>query len=362
MPPKSGGHYGILYPQKYLAKHSRLVVAGVKTNAPTQAIEAVFYPVFSNRPWRYANPLYYFTLAGIIRKESIQVIYLDHPYLFWMAWLLCKRFKLPLVIRSHNVEYLRFKNLGKWWWPLLQWYETKAHRFATWVCCVTQEERTIIQKDIGTPNTHVIDLPYGTELYAAPNDKAICKQHVCTKHGLHADTKIILFNGSLSYGPNRQALDKILDVINPALLKESLNYCILICGNKLPPEYDELKAYRSQHIIFAGFVEDVSVYFKAADLFLNPVLGGGGIKTKLVEALAFSTQSISTTDGATGLYPAYTGDMLRIVPDNDWKSFIQETIHCLNASDTPSTPLSFYDYYNWDYNMKQLARRLEDRP
>lgn len=359
LPPKSGGHYGIFYPQKYLARHSRLFIAGVQNNATSDEIKATLFPVFSNHPLRYANPMNYFKLATIIRKENIQVLYLDHPYLFWMAWLLCKRFKLPLVIRSHNVEYLRFKNLGKWWWPLLKWYETKAHRFATWVTCVTQEERTIIRNDIGLPNETVIDLPYGTELTEAPTDKTACKKMVCEKHGLSYDTKLVLFNGSLSYGPNRNALDTILEIINPELLKQPLNYCILICGNKLPPEYNNLIAYKNQRVLFAGFVDDVSIYFKAADLFLNPVIGGGGIKTKLVEALAFSTQTVSTTDGATGLYPNYTGSMLRIVPDHDWPEFIQQTIACLQAEHSPITPKAFYEYYNWDRNMKSLVERLK---
>lgn len=361
LPPKSGGHYGIFYPQKYLGQHGHLFIAGMKNNAPTSEIKATFFPIFGSSALRYANPYYLFKLANIIRKHQIDVLYLDHPYLFWMAYILCQWFKKPLVIRSHNVEYLRFKNLGKWWWPLLQWYETRSHRYATVVTCVTKEEKEIIKNDVGIANDHIIDIPYGTELASYPTDHESCKEWLVRHHQLETNTKIILFNGSLSYGPNRFGLDKILNVINPALQEQTIPYKIIICGNKLPAEYNNLEAYRNQHILFAGFVEDVSVYFKGADLFLNPVIGGGGIKTKLVEALAFNTESVSTADGATGLYPEYTGSMLHIIPDTDWQGFTDCVIKCLQQSERKNMPQSFYDYYNWDGNMKALVSCLETK-
>ena len=53
----------------------------------------------------------------------------------------------------------------------------------------------------------------------------------------------------------------------------------------MPKEYEDLKDIKN--LVYAGFVNDVDVYYKGADLFINPVNSGGGLKTKLVEAIGF---------------------------------------------------------------------------
>ncbi len=62
------------------------------------------------------------------------------------------------------------------------------------------------------------------------------------------------------------------------------------------------------------------MYYKAADIFLNPIGEGGGIKTKLVEALAANDTAISFATAAIGVPPTVTG-MLLIVADKDPGSF-----------------------------------------
>src|SRR5687767_8429839 len=105
------------------------------------------------------------------------------------------------------------------------------------------------------------------------------------KHAIGENETIILFNGVLDYKPNLDALLVILEKINPFLLAHpSFKYKILICGKNLPDDLNELKAYKDKNILYAGFVNDIDAYFKGADLFLNPVQSGGGIKTKMVEA------------------------------------------------------------------------------
>ncbi len=39
---------------------------------------------------------------------------LEHPYYGWLGYVLKRFLKVKLIIRSHNIEGLRFKSLGKW--------------------------------------------------------------------------------------------------------------------------------------------------------------------------------------------------------------------------------------------------------
>lgn len=98
------------------------------------------------------------------------------------------------------------------------------------------------------------------------------------------------------------------------------------------PHFNDLLDYKSQNIIYCGFVNDIDLYFKGCDIFLNPLQDGGGIKTKLVEALGFGKTCISSENGAIGVLATQTQGRLHIVPDTDWKvyskKFVPSQVQC----------------------------------
>ena len=157
----------------------------------------------------------------------------------------------------------------------------------------------------------------------------------------------------MSYGPNLDALKIILEKINPGLQKQTgHSYRIIVCGKGLPSEFDELKAWTDQSVIYAGFADDISLYYKAADILLNPVQTGGGIKTKMVEAIAYGCAVVATESGARGIYREVCGEKLLVVADNDWEGFIT-AIH--SAHSNAVTPPEYYDRYYWGHLIKRIA-------
>ncbi|MBK6634946.1 MAG: glycosyltransferase family 4 protein [Chitinophagaceae bacterium] len=143
-----------------------------------------------------------------------------------------------------------------------------------------------------------------------------------------------------------------MENINPILLATTgFTYKIIICGNKLPSLYNGLFDYKEKNIIYAGFVEDINLYFKGCDIFINPVVNGGGIKTKLVEALGYDLSVTSTKTGAIGIPVEMTGNKMKISEDNDWKAF---TDNIINLQTAIHTPAAFFDQFYWD-NIAQKA-------
>ena len=105
-----------------------------------------------------------------------------------------------------------------------------------------------------------------------------------------------------------------------------------------------MEAYTGKNIIYAGFVEDIDVYFKAADVFLNPVIEGGGIKTKLVEALGQNLNVVTTQSGAIGVPQETTGNKMKIIKDGDWAAFAEALLAGFEAQQT--SPV-FFEHFNW---------------
>jgi glycosyltransferase involved in cell wall biosynthesis len=149
------------------------------------------------------------------------------------------------------------------------------------------------------------------------------------------------------------ALEFLMNKIVPLLDQHSFNYCLIVCGKDVP---QKLLNSKKDKIIFTGFVNDIYEYYQAADIFLNPVISGGGIKTKLVEALANNCMAISGKLGAIGVPQSLTNEKLVIVPDNDAKAFADAIINSpVNHTDVPP---AFFKYFNADFIAIKLNNAL----
>ena len=192
-------------------------------------------------------------------------------------------------------------------------------------------------------------ITFGISWNAAPSadERLQSKNELLKKYFLGEDTVLYLFNGALDYAPNLDAVKNIVEKINPIFIRKNISYKIIICGKNLPPEMNELKQYRDANIIYAGFVDDITTYFKGADIFINPVTDGGGIKTKLVEALGYNMNAVSTNNGAIGVDAKICNGKLLLCENVDWQSFaykMAEAALLINQS----IGKEFFDYFYWD--------------
>lgn len=343
-PARMGGQKGIALFYQYLCRQLDLTVFTVQKNNTPQPYTLI--PTISDGPMRYLNPLLFFRLRKLIAQYCITHLLFEHPYYAWLI-LLCKQFlRLPIIIHSHNIESERFRSIGKPWWKILWHYERLAYRQADLIWFKTREDLQYAVTHYGVYPQRCQVLPYGIEIESLPPSEAMqhAKTQLQTLYSIPEDALILLFNGILAYKPNLDALLAILDHINPLLLDASFTYRIIICGKNLPEEMQNLKPYRDKNIIYAGFVDDIDLYFKGCDIFLNPVQDGGGIKTKLVEALGFGKTCLSSHNGAIGVDAAITGGRLQIVDEKNWQGYCDATKHYHPATDDNQ---AFYKVFSW---------------
>lgn len=357
LPYFSGGQKLIAHFNEFLGAECELHVAGTSDNDAGLAKNCTFYPVLNNSRLRYINFFLAFPLRSLIKKKQIQTVIVEHSYYGWLGWLLKKLCRIQLVVHTHNIESQRFRTIGKSWWKLLEVYEKWVLKKADLVFCISNEDKQWMIDVLAVDATKCLLVPYGIPQQMPPADKQQNKEAVCKKHGLDANLPLLFFNGLLDYKPNLDALKVIIEKINPFLLQSNNVYNILIAGKRLPAELNELKAYNQQHIFYAGFVDDIDAYTKAADILLNPVLSGGGVKTKMIEALGLNTSVVATESGAAGVDTTVCDAQLKIVADNDWQQFaatVLETIQQPKAQ----TPTAFYEKYYWGNVVKEMIPHL----
>jgi hypothetical protein len=357
-PAKLGGQKAIALFNEYFSKHNNLSCFTIKDNDPSLAPYKVFN-LLSNHRLRYINIFYFGTIKKIIRENKITHIIVAHPYYGWMALLLKYFCKVKVIVHSYNIESERFRTLGKWWWKILWYYEKFVHQKADYTFCITAEDRDYFFKNYKIPFEKSAVITYGISWNSIPAkiERSEAKNALLEKYSLDSDTNLFLFNGTLDYRPNLNAVNDIIEKINPLFIKKNISYRIIICGKGLPGELNELKNYSSQHIIYAGFVDDISIYFKGADVFINPVTDGGGIKTKLVESLGYNLNVVSTVNGAIGVDAKMSNGKLLLCENDDWKNFADKMESALGICQDVSS--EFFKHFYWE-NIAEKAARVID--
>lgn len=358
LPAKLGGEKGIALFNEYLSREADLTGITTQNNEPSLARGYKLLNILSNSRTRYINIFLYNKVRKILKQEGATHLIIEHPYYGWMAWMLRRTMNIKLVVHSHNIEYMRSRSIGRKWWKGLKWYEQWVYRFADKVFFISEDDREFAVKEMKIDPARSMAVTYGIEQSAVPTDLAESRKQIEILYGVAPDEKILLFNGALYHSTNYDALKIILDEINPLLLQETnFKYRIIVCGKGLPDFFNELHDYKDRNVIYAGFVDDISIYFKAADIFLNPILSGGGIKTKAVEALAMNCTVISTELGALGIKREVCGNKLQVIQEGRWNEFAEAVWK--HSSSGEMIPDSFFDYYYWGNIAKKVVTSLK---
>jgi polysaccharide biosynthesis protein PslH len=352
LPAKIGGQKGIALFNKYFSRHVKLICLTVNKNRNDLAEGYETIPLFSDSRWRYINPLYIFRVRRVLKEKKATHLLIEHPYYGWLALALKWITSVKLVVHSHNIEALRFKTQNKWWWKILWHYEKFTYRFADFLFLIHEEDRQYAIRYFGVKEQRCLVVTYGIENKQKPADDDMkkAKVEIREQYSIQQDEKVLLFTGSFNYGPNLEALSHIETHIVPQLLSKKFAFRVLVCG----PWLEEKRAH--PNIIYAGFVDDIAAYFKASDVFINPVTQGGGIKTKLVEALGFNVNAVSTEEGAIGVNPLLCNEKLWIVDNHDWEGF---TDGIIKQSRVKKEILpAYFEHFYWGHSTWKAANFL----
>lgn len=341
VPARSGGQKAVSAYVRYLSAAWPTICLCSEGNEELPGVELI--PLFPNHPRKYLDPRVGWRIRKLLMARDIKFLGIQHHY----HGLLLRPFLLGTGIKtfifSHNIEYERWRSIGKWWWPFMKMTERWVYQWADAVFFISYHEQLRAPALFGLPAAKCLYAPYPIDQAENPGSSVAVRQKVVDRHGFSPDDHLLLFFGPQAYPPNLQAVEDIVFRIHPALQAiDGFRYRILICGGGLPPHYDGFVDKATEGIHYLGFVEQIEEYVRAADVILNPVNVGGGVKTKLVEAIALGKTVVSTQTGALGVRTEHFGNKLIQVADEDWQQFAHSVVQVVTATDQP-TPDTFYE-------------------
>jgi glycosyltransferase involved in cell wall biosynthesis len=108
----------------------------------------------------------------------------------------------------------------------------------------------------------------------------------------------LLFVGNFVHPPNVDAAMHMMNDIFPRVQKHCPAVVLYIVGDKPPPE---VRRMASEQVVVTGFVADIVHYLNCAAVVVAPLRLGGGMRVKVLEALAHGKAVVASPLAVNGL-------------------------------------------------------------
>lgn len=329
-PPTDGGRIAIYEPLRRLAErgHEITLLSLCRTKPSEEilsplrrycAIKAVEHDtrnrllpaalnLFSHIPYtisKYISPSLALTMRKHLEKESCDIVQLENLHMAHYHSISRNEFHIPTILRQHNVESLLAERYAKSQKGLLKVYTcihaAKLKQYELDMCSHMDLCVTITQEDadeLMRLNRHIrtVVVPAGIDAdYYSPDSR------------LEEDHTIVSV-GSMDWPPNVDALVWFCREIFPKIQKNIPKVLLYIVGKSVDKSISNLEI--ADTVFVTGFVDDVRPFYAKGTVFIVPLRSGGGMRLKILEAMAMGKAIVSTTIGAEGIRVTHGQDIL----------------------------------------------------
>jgi len=206
-----------------------------------------------------------------------------------------RRYRSAASILARSLSFIR-------WCQCALFERRMAGKFDR-ILCVTDQDKTLLERL--TSSRRMSYLPLGADVSGQPPPYA------------SRERESLVFVGSFSHRPNREAVLWLVGEIFPLVLNKFPGATLSVIGSNPPDELKELAA-RTPQVRILGFVDDVAGYLRTSAVFIAPLRSGGGVKVKILHAMGQGIPVVTTKVGIEGITPegALVGNTAGRLADN----------------------------------------------
>jgi glycosyltransferase involved in cell wall biosynthesis len=308
----------------------------------TQRVQVEFsspgYFLFSPKLYRQADSL--------LRTGSFHYLFVDYGLAAIYGTLFARRYGIPMVYSSHNIEYQKYLEQTKTdprrgvLAPYVYWAERAACRAARLVVAISDGDRSVYTKWVEPQKIEIIPQGFDAEkwnpFYSAPPDSP----------------PVVLFVGNFRLEHNRGAAKHIVKEIVPMVTRVRADVKFQLLGAEPPTDL------QAANVEYPGFVDDIAPYLRRANLAIAPMPFGFGMSTKIVSALAFGKRVLATPQGAGSIPRRYPGLEVAALD-----AFPQKIVELLRTG--PALAADGFEAlcndFAWPKLIARLYQRIEER-
>lgn len=281
------------YPAAYLG---RTGFQAIDVDTKVKALPALLN-IFSSGSYnisRFYSAAFEKALTALLSKERFDIIQLESIYMGPYIPVLRKHSDAKIVVRAHNVEHLLWQRrtegeknaLKKSWFRSLTRKLRNAENAilaqADAIVPITREDGEYIAGAVPGKAMHV--LPYTMKL---PQ----------TGMGTTTEKNTVCHIGAMDWAPNIQGVKWLVQECWPLVLRKVPGAKLVLAGRKLQANEP---AYSGPNIEVKGEAENALDFIARYPVMAVPLFSGGGMRVKLIEAMAMQKAIVTTPVGAEG--------------------------------------------------------------
>ncbi len=262
----------------------------------------------------------------VIQCEGLELVPFVLDYM--KAYSNHKGQKPRLVLDEHNAEYLLQDRIYRQDWQAgwsrrpaalysriqagrLRRYEQKALQIFDRTIAVSEPDRRALE-NLYRPTKPIAVLPNCLDLEEFTPDAS------------HEQPDTLVFTGTMDFRPNVDAVTWFAREVWGRVRQARPQARFVIVGRRPAPAVEALKNIAGIEV--TGAVEDARPYIRQSAVYVVPMRMGGGVRFKVLEALAMGKAVVTTTFGADGI--AVTPDQEAVLADTP-AAFAQAIIELL---------------------------------
>ncbi len=300
----------------------------VQVDTRIKPFKAIRY-LFSKHPYfvtRFKSELFRNKLIQLLEKEQFDMVQLEHLYLTGYIETIRKYSDARIILRPQNVEFQiwegvmteRINPLLKFYLkievPKLRRMEIKTMRRLDGILAIAPHDEELFRSF--APQVQVRFVPIGFN-FAKISQFDQDKQYW--------QFPVFYHLGSMDWIPNIQGLKWFILHVIPEIRKVYPEFILRIAGKKMPSWFFE---NRGDIVVIDGMVPDAIAYQEDKAILVVPLHSGGGLRVKIIEAMALGKTVISTTLGAKGI--PYTPGKNILIADTH-EIFVKHVLACKNS-------------------------------
>jgi glycosyltransferase involved in cell wall biosynthesis len=281
----------------YIEKYaSRATVRGVIEAVAASQPEAVQFEYFQSVPYLRA-----------LRAWIMQLPESERPGLFLSSHELGS---LPRERRSALAGNILERRIADHQAAAWRRFQVRATKWADRTFCVTDQDRVLLEADGGR---NCLTIPLGMDTATIRPDR------------VPVPDETLLFVGSFGHRPNRTAVELLIDKVWPEVSKYHPEAVLQVIGSG-SREFLHGLARVPGSVVALGYVEDLDDNYRRARLLVAPLTEGGGIKIKILEAMAHGLPVVTTPIGAEGIVAEADRALWTAPPDHRFAAAVLEAL------------------------------------
>jgi polysaccharide biosynthesis protein PslH len=288
-----------------LAKYCRrvkLVAHPTRRTRLARLRDSLFSPL-PDLAKRLASPRFEATLANLLQTETFDVIQCEGLELAPFGLRQGQGLAARLVLDEHNAEYLLQRRIFEQDWqsgwkrrPAALYSWLQARRLARYeraalgrfdrAIAVSEPDRAALV-GLGETQRPIAVIPNGIDLteFSLENSQE--------------EPASLVFTGTMDFRPNVDAVSWFAGEVWPLILAHKPEARFYIVGRRPAPAVAALQ--NRPGIEVTGTVPDARPYVRRSALYIVPMRMGGGVRFKVLEAMALGKAIVTTRMGADGI-------------------------------------------------------------